>query len=91
MARFVLIALAAATSIAAVPAAGQNAAQVQETPAQAAEMNKKVCKVDRMIGSRVRSQRICMTKRDWSRLQSSTRTTIDRHTREGTSPVAGGN
>jgi len=92
MARYSLIALVAAAATIAVPAVGQDRVeQVVEHSGDEKELDRRICRTDRTIGSRVRSKRICMTKREWLRLHGATRSAVDRYTRENTAPNPSGN
>jgi hypothetical protein len=63
-----LFALATATGAAA-------AAPANQTP----DPEKKICKTERVTGSRTRTQRICMTAAEWQQLAARTAQNIDRY------------
>ena len=56
---------------------------------QAADAEKKICKTERVTGSRTRTQRICLTAAEWQQLSARTKQNVDRYsslqtsTREG--------
>ena len=60
--------------IALVSATGATAAA--PAPA-AADSEKKICKTERVTGSRTRTQRICLTEAQWRELAAETRKDID--------------
>jgi len=91
MVRYCLLALVAAAATTAIPAVGRGAGQAVAQSAEGKELDRRICRTDRTIGSRVRSQRICMTKREWLRLHGATRNAVDRYTRENTAPNPSGN
>jgi hypothetical protein len=56
----------------AVLALGVAPALAQDAPDSASE-EKKVCKTEKVTGSRTRTQRICMTETQWRELEARTR------------------
>jgi len=52
---------------------------------QAAEEEEKICKTERVTGSRTRTQRICLTEAQWRELAASTKNSIDRYSQNVTS------
>jgi hypothetical protein len=69
-----LIALISATGAAAAAPAPQ-----------ADTTEKKICKTERVTGSRTRTQRICMTAAEWQQLASRTQQSVDRYSSQMTS------
>lgn len=55
----------------------------QETPAEPAKQEKKICQTERMTGSRTRNTRICLTRAEWDRLRRNTKQDIDDLQRNG--------
>ena len=55
-----------------------------QTDAPLADKEKVVCKTERVTGSRTRSNRVCMTKQQWSDLADATRKKVDAFQSNGT-------
>ena len=63
-----------------------SAGAVASAPAsQPAEEEKKICRTERVTGSRTRTQRICLTEAQWRELAASTKNSIDRYSQNATS------
>lgn len=69
MKKSLAMALVAAMSATAVTAAAPSTEQPRQ--------EKKICKTERVTGSRTRVQRICMTEEEWRLLAASTRKGMD--------------
>lgn len=70
-----------------IPATGQAADPAATTAAAPAAKGKKpkggdpneiVCRKEEVLGSRLRSQRVCMTRSEWAEARRSNRTDIER-------------
>lgn len=55
---------------------------------ESAELDRVVCHQESVIGSRVRKRRVCMTKREWAKLQNGTRQHLDQFIRASTGAAA---
>ena len=72
MTKSVVLALAALISATAAGAA--------QPAAQEPQPEKKICKTERVTGSRTRTQRICMTEAEWRQLAASTKRGVEEMT-----------
>lgn len=72
MYKLLIAALVAVPAVPAVPASAASFGQDAAKPSEQA-LDQQVCKRDTAIGSRVQKRRICMTRREWVRLENGTR------------------
>ncbi len=67
--------------VAAAPAVAQTAPPTQAQPAPKAAPNpldKMICRTEEVIGSRLNTQRVCMTAREWKDQSDDTRQAVER-------------
>ena len=67
--------------VAAAPAVAQTAPPTQAQPAPKAApdpLDKMICRTEEVIGSRLNTQRVCMTAREWKDQADDTRQAVER-------------
>ena len=80
MARFVFISLAAVAlaPLASAPAFAQDSQQQQQTTKKTPDPNEVVCEKQQETGSRLASERVCMTRSQWAEQRRLARQDIDK-------------
>ena len=66
---------ATAAMISAVPALAENA---QPAPAKTKDMNEMVCQKEEVLGSRLATRKICMTRSEWAERRRLDKMDIDK-------------
>ena len=63
---FICVAAVALAALASAPAFAQDSQQQQQTKRKAADPNEVVCEKQQDTGSRLTSERVCMTRSQWA-------------------------
>jgi len=58
-------------------------ATAKEQPGKARDPNQVVCENEEVLGSRLATRRVCMTRAQWAERQREERAMVDRHQTEG--------
>ncbi len=82
--------IAALLAVPAVPASAIAAAPNAAAPNNAKPQDEVICKRETVVGSRVKQRRVCMTRREQTKLQQGTRDGVDDYLRRATAGAPAG-